>query len=282
MIIDFHTHIFHPDIVAHRDKYYDDSNFAAIYADPASRLIDADGLIQAMNETKIDKAIVMGFPWLSEALCRMQNEYFAKTSMSSKNRLKCFGSVTHKNKTAFKKTVNEIVELGLSGIGEAAFYDGLDKQNCKHLHNLLEAAEEHELPVCIHINEPVGHSYRGKYEPNFSLMYKIIKEHPQALIILAHWGGGLPFYELMPEVKEAFKNVYYDCAAGPFLYDAEIFSVVISLIGAHKILFGSDYPLIPFKRYIDQINKVVKSSTNRKAILGKNAETIFTLPPLLK
>ena len=282
MIVDFHTHIFAPDIVAHRDAYFDDRNFAALYADQSARLIDANALIKAMDEMKVDRSVAMGFPWLTEKLCRKQNEYFVESSNLTSNRILCFGSVPVKDKKALRRTVREIASFKLSGIGETAFYDGLNNKSSQYLHNLLEAAEEYALPVCIHVNEPVGHLYPGKYEPNISLMYDIIKEHPKALIILAHWGGGFPFYELMPEVKGALKNVYYDCAASPFLYDEQIFSVVISLVGAQKILFGSDYPLISFKRYIDQINKIVNSAKERKLILGGNAESILALNSLKK
>ena len=38
-------------------------------------------------------------------------------------------------------------------------------------------------------------------------------------IIAAHWGGGLPFYALMPEVRDALQNVWFDTAAGHLLYD---------------------------------------------------------------
>ena len=47
----------------------------------------------------------------------------------------------------------------------------------------------------------------------------------------AHWGGGLPFYALMPEVEDSLSNVYFDSAASPFLYDASVFPTVAGLVG---------------------------------------------------
>ena len=38
-------------------------------------------------------------------------------------------------------------------------------------------------------------------------------------------GGGLPFYALMPEVKTALRNVHFDSAAFPYLYQPEVFDV---------------------------------------------------------
>ena len=64
----------------------------------------------------------------------------------------------------------------------------------------------------------------------------------------------MPFYALMPEVKAALKNVYFDTAASPFLYTPQVYGQVAQLVGAEKILFGSDYPLISQRRFFKEIN----------------------------
>ena len=76
-------------------------------------------------------------------------------------------------------------------------------------------------------------------------VYHLITAHPALKLVLAHWGGGFPFYELMPEVRRAAANVYYDTAASPLLYDAAVFRWVAGMVGAGKVLFGTDYPLAP-------------------------------------
>jgi len=55
-------------------------------------------------------------------------------------------------------------------------------------------------------------------------------------IIAAHWGGGLPFYALMPDVREALATMYFDTSAEHLLYDASIYRRVIDLVGADRIL----------------------------------------------
>jgi len=276
MIIDFHTHAFPVDVAANRGKYFDDKNFAALYSSPAARLIDGGALLDAMDASKIDAAVVMGFPWLSEKLCRRQNEYFAGLQNSAAGKLFCFGSVPlYAGKAALKAAVKEISAFNLAGIGEVAFYDGFSNRAVKTLDALLEAALE--LPVCIHVNEPVGHVYVGKYEPNFASLYKVISRHDAVSLILAHWGGGLFVYELMEEVKEAFKNVYYDSAASPYLYDKSIFAHAASIVGADKILFGSDHPLLPFSRCLEQAERAIKSKKERAGICGANAAGLLKM-----
>jgi hypothetical protein len=71
---------------------------------------------------------------------------------------------------------------------------------------------------------------------------------------LAHWGGGLFFYHLLKKaVKETLKNVYYDTAASPFLYDSRIYRYAKDLIGLDKVLLGTDYPLLKPERYFKEM-----------------------------
>ena len=79
----------------------------------------------------------------------------------------------------------------------------------------------------------------------------------------------------MPEVKEAFKNVYFDTAASPFLYSPRIYSQVSQLVGADRILFGSDYPLLPPSRLLGEIDSVDLPEETRSLILSGNARRLL-------
>jgi hypothetical protein len=98
---------------------------------------------------------------------------------------------------------------------------------------------------------------------------------PDLTIVCAHWGGGLPFYALMPEVRKAMANVYFDTAASPFLYTAEIYKQVIQLAGARKILFGSDYPVLPPGRLIKEIKTLRLPKEAENLILSGNARRLL-------
>ena len=60
MIIDFHTHIFPPQIKNNRDQYVkDDPLFNALYSNPKAKLVTADDLIAGMDEHNIDISIAL-------------------------------------------------------------------------------------------------------------------------------------------------------------------------------------------------------------------------------
>ena len=94
--------------------------------------------------------------------------------------------------------------------------------------------------------------------------------------MFAHWGGGLPFYALMPEVRAALANTWFDSAVSPFLYDAEVFDVATRAVGAEHVLFGSDYPLLRASRVVDQARGTLDAAT-AQAVLGGNAARLLGL-----
>jgi predicted TIM-barrel fold metal-dependent hydrolase len=107
--------------------------------------------------------------------------------------------------------------------------------------------------------------------------YELILSFPRLPILLAHWGGGLPFYELMPEVAKAMANVYYDTAASPFLYSKKIYAIASKIVGAEKILFGTDFPLIRPQRYFQELEESGLSGEDREKILGLNLSRLLRL-----
>ena len=133
------------------------------------------------------------------------------------------------------------------------------------------------MTLLIHSSEPVGHQYAGKGTTTPSVLLDLAQQHPDIPIVCSHWGGGLPFYNLMPEVREALRNTYFDSAASSLLYRPEVFSIATQLVGAERLLFGSDYPLLSPERVLRELSAVPLAEAERQAILGKNAMRLLDL-----
>ena len=123
----------------------------------------------------------------------------------------------------------------------------------------------------------VGHIYQGKGKTRPEVLWRFIQNFQKATIVCAHWGGGLPFYALMPEVKEILTNVYFDTAASPFLYTPDVFQTVADLVGTDKILMGSDCPLLRTRRLIKQVTESRLPEEGKEAILGGNAARLLDM-----
>lgn len=143
---------------------------------------------------------------------------------------------------------------------------------------LMEWLADRDLPLLVHSSEPVGHTYRGKGTITPEKVYRFIQQYPDTTIVLAHWGGGLLFNELMSEVREACTRVYYDTAASLFLYEDRIFPLAASL-ARDRILWGTDYPLIGHDRFRRRVESAGLSPSCVKHILGGNAARLLGLNP---
>jgi hypothetical protein len=144
---------------------------------------------------------------------------------------------------------------------------------------VLSFMERQGVPLLLHTNETLGHSYPGKGQTPLERFYELIHLFPRLSVILAHWGGGLPFYELMPEVANVMANVYYDTAASPFLYSSRIYAIASEIVGARKILFGTDFPLLSPRRYFRELEQSGLPEEDRQRILGENFAALLQLPP---
>jgi predicted TIM-barrel fold metal-dependent hydrolase len=142
----------------------------------------------------------------------------------------------------------------------------------------MEICRGKGIPALIHTNEPVGHNYPGKTPNTLIEIYNLIKKFPDNKIVLAHWGGGIFFFNLLQkEVKESLKNVYFDTAASPFLYDPQIYRQAKEIIGADKILFGSDFPLLKPSRYFTELGQTGLEKKDIEKICGINAGKLLEI-----
>jgi predicted TIM-barrel fold metal-dependent hydrolase len=123
----------------------------------------------------------------------------------------------------------------------------------------------------LHATEPIGHPYPGKGSSTPERMYEFLSAYPEQPIALAHWGGGLPFYELMPEVQAVAANVWYDSAASLYLYRPEVFALAARAAGARKLLWASDFPLIAQRRMLAYARASGLADAELAMALGGNA-----------
>ena len=94
MLIDFHTHVFPPQIKKNRGKYIDsDACFAIIYSSSNAKLATADELIASMDEDRIDISVVLNIGWTTHELCVETNDYILESIARYPERLIGFCSV---------------------------------------------------------------------------------------------------------------------------------------------------------------------------------------------
>jgi uncharacterized protein len=280
LIIDVHTHIFPPDIVRGRDPFFrGEPEFQLLYGPANSKMASAEMLIQSMDENAIDRSVVFGFPWRTDELLARHNNYVLDAAARFPDRLLPMACLDLFSQRCVEKA-EKLLADGVRGFGELAVYTagGNMERLFDNFKQIAVLCREKDLVLLIHANEPVGHDYPGKAPFGLDFYYNMATAAAGATLILAHWGGGLLFFELLKKKELGlFTNVYYDTAASPFVYRSDIYRVAAQMVGPNRILFGSDYPLITPKRYFTEMRDSGLLNYDMDCICGKNAAAIFHL-----
>ncbi len=279
MIVDFHTHLFPPEIISQKTSFFSaQPAFKLLYESDQAKMVEAEELIEMMDDQGVERSVVFGFPWRKSRTIKNHNDYIIESVKRFPDRLIGLCCFDMEFEDAAAETIR-CLDAGLSGVGELASYtSGIDQIVINNLTPVMKICRERKLPLLLHANEPVGHSYPGKAPDSLSGVYRFISSFPDNIVVLAHWGGGLFFYSLMKkEVTESLKNVYFDTAASPFLYKNDIYRVAKELVGIEKILFGSDYPLIKPGRYFKELAQSGLSEEEITNIKGGNAARLLGL-----
>lgn len=277
MIIDAHTHLFPPEIRARRVDYCArDAWFAELYSNPKARMATAEELVASMDAAGIDASIACPFGWSDPGLIEACNDYLLDAMRRYPGRIIGLAAI---QPTAGKRAVAELercASAGIAGCGELMPHgQGYRLSDLALLTPLMEVARAYGLFILTHASEPVGHLYHGKGNVAPGDLEVFLRAFPDVRVVAAHWGGGFPFYELMPEVQQTAANLWYDSAASPFLYRAEIFPIAARIVGARKLLFASDYPLISQERMLAYTRASGLTEEELTLVLGENAQALL-------
>ncbi|HUG14023.1 MAG TPA: amidohydrolase family protein [Thermomicrobiales bacterium] len=275
-IIDAHTHIFPPDVVARRDAYRArDPWFAQLYENPRAALASPDDLLASMDRAGIERSIACGFPWADPGVCREHNEWLAEVRATWPERIDFLAIVVPQSASAVADAERAFA-VGAAGIGELnADAQHFDLRHPATVTDLMVYCREMDKPVMLHASEPLGHPYPGKGHSTPEALYTWLTAFPDQPVVLAHWGGGLPFFELLPEVHAVTRHVAYDSAATTFLYRPEVFGAVLAITGPERVLFATDYPVLRQDRLAASVSKLIADTFARERVLCGNAESIY-------
>ncbi len=272
-MIDFHTHCFPEEFIKNRKKLVEkDDNFSVIYSQEKAKMASGEDLLDYIGTYSL-KVVTFGFTWLSNDLNMEHNRFVLALSRENQNIIPF--AVVNIFESGWKKVVETCLSDGFVGFGEISYYLGKGILLKDEWYPFMEILRSEKRPLLLHVNESVGHKYPGKADIKLEEIYTFVKRFPENVIVLAHMGGGIFFYELMRRVREEFRNVYYDTAAAPFLFGSRVYPVFETICGRGKLLFGTDYPLLKPDRYLKEIGEFMDkdfveavSWENPRRILG--------------
>jgi len=275
VIIDFHTHIFPPEVRERREEFLErDPTFAEMYADPKAKVATAEDLLASMDGAGVDVSVALGFAWGEHDLCARHNDYLLAAAAKSNGRIVPFSTVNMGDDRAVDE-IERCAAVGAKGLGELRPESQAWDLNGERGERLASLAREHSLVLLFHVTEVGGHEYPGKEGLQLGAFYRFAFEHPDLAIVGAHLAGGLPF--AMPQSPQVSLTAFADTAARRFLYPETAYRDVIARWSAERLLLGSDFPLISQRTQVGEVRTLVGGEQARSLVLGGNAVRLLGL-----
>lgn len=247
--------------------------------------LDVDGLLRALDDAHISRAMLLGWYWEKPETCAAQNRFYAQCVRAHPDRLSgCATFHPGAGRDATLAEIHRAVAEGLIGLGEISPHSQGYAINDPVFVEVLALAGELKLPVNLHVTDPDTAPYPGRVLTPLADFAALARGFPGTNFILAHWGGLLPLRD--PSVR-GLANVYYDTAASPLLYGPGVWGQFIGEVGPDRVLFGSDFPLNLYPkleleselvRFVEEARSSGLDLAALEPVLAGNAKSLFRLP----
>jgi hypothetical protein len=270
VIIDFHTHIFPPDVRDRREEYLRrDPTFAEMYANPKAKVATAEDLLRSMDESGVDVSVALGFAWRDHDDCVRHNDYLLEAAERSGGRIVPFCTVNPAAGTGASAEVERCARAGARGLGELRPESQCWDLNGEPGERLAELARRHNLVLLFHVTEPAGRDYPGKQGLSLESFRRYLAGAQGVAVVGAHLAGGLPLRDA------ALPSAYADTAALRFLYEPPVLAALAKTPWAERLLFGSDFPLVPQAAALAGIRASGLDGAALARILDHNARALL-------
>jgi len=280
--IDIHTHAEEP-CGTHPDDGYDDfqAAMAAYFKAPYKHPPTIEETAAYYRERKIGAVI---FPVDAEretGFRRYKNEEVAEKAAANSDVLIPFASIDPaKGKAGAREARRLVADFGIRGFKFHPTMQGF-YPNDRGAYGLYEAIAESGLPALFHTGQTGvgsgmagGNGMRLKYS-NPMYLDDVAVDFPTMPIILAH--PSFPWQEEALAVAQHKPNVYIDLSGWSPKYFPPILVRYANSILKHKMLFGSDWPVIAPDRWLKDFETLDIKPEVRPLILKENAKKLLGL-----
>jgi len=245
---------------------------------------DCDTLVSDMDKAGVATCVLLGWYWEHQATCDLQNAWHLEWIRRHPGRLVGFAAVQAAAGDEAVDAVTEALDAGMVGIGEILPQAQGFTLKDPAWRRIVGLAASRGAPITLHATDPDAGPAAGPKTPLEDYL-ELARDFPKETFILAHWGGGLAFRDL-PEGATLPPNLYFDTAASPLMYDNGVFKSALAKVGASRIIYGSDYPLIlypktariaSFEPFLSKIAAAGLSKQDADAVMGSNIRRLLSL-----
>ena len=130
---------------------------------------------------------------------------------------------------------------------------------------VYQVAQDREIVVIAHTGSNGEPKYLGKAAQRF----------PNAKFVAAHAGNEEPFRTQAMDVARSYENFFLETCST--YRTPGVIEELVEKVGADRVLYGSDMPLMDPRSQIGKIITADISNDDKLMILGKNAKKILNI-----
>ena len=266
MRVDVHTHIW-PERIAGAvvESIARDLGYPALFESTV------DGIKAHMRDSGVDRSIVLGIVVRADQV-RRANDWLISIQDNS---LVPFGAI-HPELEDKAAEVRRLREGGVKGVKLHPMMNSFYPDDPKMFPLYEEMGET--MVLAIHSGR-FAHTSPG--EPIYAAprrIMNIVSQFPRLKIIALHLGG---LYMLDEAERELIGkgNIFIDTTWPPSIAEvpAETLKTIINKHGAHKVCFGTDFPLASQSTDAQYLMGLPLSEDEKDRILGGNAKELLGL-----
>ncbi|HXL94744.1 MAG TPA: amidohydrolase family protein [Streptosporangiaceae bacterium] len=191
-----------------------------------------------------------------------------------------FASVDPHDGAAAVARLRDLAAAGARGLKLHPSLQAFAPNDLAH-YPLYEAASELELPVVFHTGQtgigaglPGGRGIKLRYSDPM-LIDDVAADHPGLSIVLAH--PSVPWQDAAISIATHKANVFIDLSGwSPKYFPPQLVRAANGLL-RHKVLFGSDYPVLTPDRWLAEFATLDIKPEVRPLILKDNAAGLLRL-----
>lgn len=250
-IIDFHTH-----------PFLDNANNFCMHKE--SLQMDTNTFLQEMEKSGISK-------FCGSVICWGKN--FDSLKKCNRDALKlseiCGNKYIpgiHVHPAFVEESINELAfasQNNVKLIGELVPYmNGWEDYSCNGFSAILDEAEKYNMVVSLHTL-------------NFEQMDKMASEHKNINFVFAHPSEKAVVLKHI-DIMQRHDNVYLDLS-GSGIHRYGTLKFLVDKVGAERLLFGTDYPLMDANGYVSIVLNERISDCEKERIFSGNAKKLLGL-----
>jgi predicted TIM-barrel fold metal-dependent hydrolase len=232
----------------------------------------AEDLVAKMDRLGIDRAVVQHLisPLWEQEEIKKGNNVTVEAVWNFPDRFVGLAVINPKHGRFAEQEARRCLEAGLKGLKIQPAIHGYYPVDGEIMDPIMRVAERAGVPLVTHSD------WNAKCCTPYQVA-RLAQRFPTVPIVMLHMGMDPEMLLHVPDVVGPFKNIYVDTSQTPDLPHA-VYVNGARRIGADRLLFGSDAPVVSVECNLTKINVAEEMGLSKEAkrkILGENALKLY-------